>query len=214
MCARVCMMYVMSATTQLERVLYSHLPLPFPPYIYTYKYISPYLIIVFILGIPSTLNKLATNADGAWVLQPWPSWEMNRLGDCSALQFVQSFEIDPSTNMMWVIDVGSTATFSGDPDHTCPPKLMLIDLVTGLVDDSKTVVFTDQEASHTTNFLNDIVIDRERQICYITDTSEAGGIIGVYVTMHADWCVWGGGGTCLRVRVCACLCVHTWGCKK
>ena len=104
---------------------------------------------------------------------------MNALRDCSALQYVQSFEIDPTTNTMWVIDIGRTAIFGENPDNTCPPKLVLIDLYTGKVDPSMTVVFTDAEAGHTTNFLNDIVIDHIGQVCYITDASGNGAIIGV-----------------------------------
>ena len=32
--------------------------------------------------------------NGKAILQPYPSWEMQTIGDMSALQYVQSFEID------------------------------------------------------------------------------------------------------------------------
>ena len=76
-------------------------------------------------GVPSSLNLLVTR-DGAPVLRPWPSyvhmdmqarlhlcmhacvyrWRMNKEGDCAALQYVQSMEIDKD-GVMWIIDTGS-----------------------------------------------------------------------------------------------------------
>jgi hypothetical protein len=77
-------------------------------------------------GVPSTLNSIQP---GDTVLTPWPSWNMNAVGDCNAFQYVQSMEID-SMGRMWVIDVGSINLFSssGPRINTCPPRLVIIDI--------------------------------------------------------------------------------------
>ena len=58
-------------------------------------------------GVPSTLNVIIENPDAAatnvsHILRPYPSWEMQTVGNCSALQRVQSMEIDPQTGYMWI----------------------------------------------------------------------------------------------------------------
>ncbi|XP_071448647.1 major royal jelly protein 1-like [Hetaerina americana] len=116
-------------------------------------------------GVPSTLNWVPYNVselstDGEPLsppLNPFPSWEMQEVGNCSALQFVQSMEIDP-LGRMWVLDVGRRNIFSGSPDNSCPPKLVLLDLQ----HDNRvlhTFTFPDDVVSHTNNFINDLVID-------------------------------------------------------
>ena len=71
------------------------------------------------------------------------------------LQYVQSMEIDPSTGIMWVLDVGRQNIFDLFPDNTCPPKLVLIDIKSGRI--IKQHTFADTIANHTSSFLNDIV---------------------------------------------------------
>lgn len=135
-------------------------------------------------GIPSSLNKL-TVVESEWKMEPWPSWEMNRhSGDsastalnCTPLQNVQSMEIDPTTNLMWVVDVGRTEIFGDKPNNMCPPKLTVFDVATGRA--LNTVVFGPEVADPTTSFLNDIVIDAINQVGFITDASKKGGIIAV-----------------------------------
>ena len=75
-------------------------------------------------GVPSTLNKLGTCAralgywrvaqrvalpavyiDGKPLLQPYPSWEMQTINNYSALQYVQSMEVD-TQGRMWILDTG------------------------------------------------------------------------------------------------------------
>ena len=63
-------------------------------------------------GVPATLNKLvlgldnnATDTNEKYLLEPFPSWEMQREGVQGDLQNVQSMTID-NNNIMWVIDVG------------------------------------------------------------------------------------------------------------
>lgn len=60
-------------------------------------------------GVPSTLNVVVKSTSGntdEYVLRPYPSWEMQTLGECEALQGVQSMEIDPHTGYMWILDTG------------------------------------------------------------------------------------------------------------
>merc|ERR1719343_325841 len=71
-------------------------------------------------NVPSTLNELITNEEGNYVFKPWPSWEMNKWGDCTKLQYIQSMEIDDS-GVMWAIDAASPATVGlGGEEGTCP----------------------------------------------------------------------------------------------
>ncbi len=49
-------------------------------------------------GVPSTLNRISiSNQQKSPPLIPYPSWKMNKFGDCDALQYVQSMEIVPQT---------------------------------------------------------------------------------------------------------------------
>jgi len=131
-------------------------------------------------GVPSTLNAYnpANDPNKTYLLNSWPSWEKNKVGDCSAFQYVQSMEID-SLGRMWVIDVGSVNIFvSNGRVNTCPPKLVIIDIATQIV--LRTHVFSPEVASYTESFLNDIVVDQKRGFAYITDTAgpnNAGGIV-------------------------------------
>ena len=128
-------------------------------------------------GVPSTLNKVVPAAGDDTVLEPFPDWDSNRIGDCAAFQYVQSMEIDPNTGFMWIIDTGrvNTSMQPAPPANLCPPKLVILDL-----ERSNNVVrsfeFPDHVVSHTSNFMNDIVldyVDGEAKFAYITDTRDA-----------------------------------------
>ncbi|PVD32475.1 hypothetical protein C0Q70_07914 [Pomacea canaliculata] len=124
-------------------------------------------------GVPSTLNRLVTR-DGKHVLQAYPSWEMQEVGDCSALQYVQSMEIDPNTGYMWIIDNGRTNTMESTPQNLCPPKLIIWDIEKNR--EVHRFIFPPDVASHTSCFLNDIVldyVDGRVAFAYITDTNDA-----------------------------------------
>ena len=130
-------------------------------------------------GVPSTLNRvvdLPAVGDGP-VLEPFPDWDSNTIGDCNAFQYVQSMEIDPNTGFMWIIDTGrvNTSMLPTLPANLCPPKLVILDL-----ERSNAVMrsyeFPDHVVSHTSNFMNDIVldyVDGAAKFAYITDTSDA-----------------------------------------
>ena len=97
---------------------------------------------------------------------------MNKLGDCDALQYVQSMEID-NDGLMWVIDTGRVDIFTS-ADNTCPPKLVIFDVATGeIVGDP--YIFPNEVAPYTSVFLNDITIDNINKVAYISDMTGANG---------------------------------------
>nr|BDD85307.1 yellow-x2 protein [Ischnura senegalensis] len=153
-------------------------------------------------GVPATLNWVPSAA-GEGVkgplstpLTPYPCWEMQEVGNCSAIQFVQSMEIDP-LGRMWVLDVGRRNFFTPTPDNSCPPKLVLLDLKEG-GRVLHTFVFPDEVASHTRSFLNDLVIDvsgggnGSDWYAYISDAmgdpaSGGGGIVVYHLGSDRAW---------------------------
>ena len=85
-------------------------------------------------GVPATLASIPLPKPGNFhnpspKLEPFPSWEMQLVGNCSALQNVQNVEIDPTNGYMWVIDSGRIDTLSQRPDNRCPPKIVVFDLI-------------------------------------------------------------------------------------
>lgn len=61
-------------------------------------------------------------------IEPFPNWETNQIGNCSALQFVQGIAID-SLGILWAVDSGRIETLlPGSSQVICNPKLMLFDL--------------------------------------------------------------------------------------
>lgn len=63
-------------------------------------------------GVPATLGwVVAPNNDGRTdpEIEPFPSWEMNQIGNCSALQFVQGIAID-ARGFLWAVDSGRVET--------------------------------------------------------------------------------------------------------
>ncbi|OWF45422.1 major royal jelly protein 1-like [Mizuhopecten yessoensis] len=125
------------------------------------------------LGVPATLNKIAVK-NGTSVLQAFPSWDMQELGNCHALQYVEGMEIDPNTGWMWIIDTGRINFLSTDGTETenlCPAKIVVYDINT--MEEVTRHEFPNEVVNHKTNFLNDIVIqysDNEPRFAYISDT--------------------------------------------
>ena len=141
-------------------------------------------------GVPATLNRIVRHGTGndvhEAIMEPYPSWEMNTLGDCRFLQYVQSMEIDPNTGWMWIIDVGRINLLPIDgssPQNLCPAKLVIFD-----IDKNKVVrsyEFPNEVVNRSSNFLNDIVLDYvngQVQFAYITDTFDAKIVIYDYLT--------------------------------
>lgn len=115
------------------------------------------------------------------VLESWPSWDMNKLGDCDALQYTQSMEID-NDNVMWVIDTGRVNIFTEEPDNTCPPKLVWLDTKTGEMV-GEPYIFPDSVVPYDSAFLNDIVLDVVDEVAYISDMTgvNADGTVGAVI---------------------------------
>jgi sugar lactone lactonase YvrE len=123
-------------------------------------------------GVPSTLNTLI-NAHpqkrfltSRTVLQPYPRWDMQKEGNCTAFQKVQNIEIDPKQGIMYVIDTGGRM-------FGCPAKLVIYDVKRDI--ELHRHVFPDEVVSRDTNYLNDLVMDYVHgkvEYLYITNTRE------------------------------------------
>ncbi|XP_058834304.1 protein yellow-like [Topomyia yanbarensis] len=133
-------------------------------------------------GVPATLGYFVrpeNNGRSDPEIVPFPSWEMNRRGNCSALQFVQGISVD-KYGIMWVVDSGRTETLQRGENHvTCPPKILLLDLKR-----NGTVImryeFPPEVVPAGANYLNKLVIDDAfGGFAYITDNS--GGDPGIVV---------------------------------
>lgn len=130
-------------------------------------------------GVPGTLNEVVVQEGSAPLLSPWPSKDAQDPSDCSKIQYVQSMEIDPE-GVMWVVDVGRKY-FNDEhaADNSCPPKMVLVDVVTAEVLDS--YVFPSYVAPYTGAFLNDIVLDVEHQVGYISSTGNNATDLGAVI---------------------------------
>ncbi|XP_063240986.1 protein yellow-like [Bacillus rossius redtenbacheri] len=78
-------------------------------------------------GVPATLATLPAASSGGPRLQPFPSWGMQRVGNCSALQNVRGLEVD-TDGRLWVADSGRVDVLGGDGQRLCSPKLVIFDV--------------------------------------------------------------------------------------
>lgn len=139
-------------------------------------------------GVPATLTRVSAmdTLDTAPLLQPYPSWEMNTLNDCNALQNVQNIEID-AKGQIWIIDGGHTSTLFPQPIEHCPPKLVIYDIRSNR---STTIYsFPENVATKENSFLYDLVVDSsDGGYAYITDNSgKDPGIIVYSVRDNRSW---------------------------
>ncbi|XP_076656180.1 dopaminechrome tautomerase [Halictus rubicundus] len=141
-------------------------------------------------GVPVTLGVTSAtpvNKMTAPPLEAFPSWEMQKIGDCSAFQFVQSMEIDPM-GRMWVIDSGRMSPLSVETKTTCPARLVILDLEkNGEI--LKTYEFPQHVARAGKAYLNDIVVDHEDGgMAYISDSDrDDPGIIVYSLQNNTSW---------------------------
>jgi sugar lactone lactonase YvrE len=120
--------------------------------------------------VPATLNKVV-KVNGQSVLEPFPSWQANTVGDAATrLQNVLGLEVD-SKNRMWLVDMGWVTGVNDTPDGA--QKIVVIDLNTGR--ELKRYAIPDSVADRKTSFLNDITIDEKREVAYITDSGNRSG---------------------------------------
>lgn len=83
-------------------------------------------------GVPVTIASLPAQPlqpNASPRLDPFPNWQMQELGNCTAFQFVQSMEVD-TEGRIWILDTGRTNILDGGgaAPSRCPPKLVIIDL--------------------------------------------------------------------------------------
>jgi sugar lactone lactonase YvrE len=114
-------------------------------------------------GIPATVNKIQV-VDGKPMLTAYPSWEMNQIGDPSALQSVLGWEID-ELNRAWFLDQGH---IEGQPCIEGAQKIVCWDI--GKNELIESIPITHEIASYTASFLNDLVVDNQNGFVYIADS--------------------------------------------
>jgi len=125
--------------------------------------------------VPATLSKVVVK-DGKKVLQPYPSAELNKVGDGHALQAVLGFEIDRN-DVLWILDQGHVA---GQPSIPGAEKLVLWDTRTNK--ELQRLEFDDSLSDKKCSFLNDVAVDNDTGFGYIADSGIfcdplAGGLI-------------------------------------
>lgn len=114
-------------------------------------------------GIPATLNRIV-EVDGKQMLEPFPSWEMNEVGNPAALQSILGFEIDEN-DVMWILDQGHVMD---KPSIDGAQKIVKWDLKTNR--HLGTIPIPDGVSSYVASFLNDICVDNENGFAYIADS--------------------------------------------
>ncbi|XP_065353986.1 protein yellow-like [Cloeon dipterum] len=85
-------------------------------------------------GVPATLAYAVypdAKGERSPRLNPYPSWELSREGNCEGLTSVFRVFID-ECNRLWAIDTGWSPSWLV-PDRICPVKVMAIDLKTDKV---------------------------------------------------------------------------------
>lgn len=113
--------------------------------------------------VPATLSKLVKK-EGQWVLQPFPNKAYNDINNPDGLKAVLGFEIDRN-NIMWILDQGHIA---GAPNKPGDAKLIGWDLTHNR--EIARYTFTNKEADFTCSFLNDVAVDNDAGVIYITDS--------------------------------------------
>ena len=95
------------------------------------------------------------------IVRPFPWSAMNKIGDCNALQSVQSVEVDINTGYIWMLDTGKS----------CDPKLVVYNLKKNA--EVFRYEFTANELGQK-HYLEDIVldyIDYRAAFAYISDSA-------------------------------------------
>ncbi len=114
-------------------------------------------------GIPATVNKVVMAA-GKPVLEPYPSPEMNKIGDPNALQCVLGWEIDEN-DRAWFLDQGHV---EGQPCIEGSQKIVCWDLKSNTLVDC--IPIPNEIANYTASFLNDIMVDNANGFLYTADS--------------------------------------------
>jgi len=122
-------------------------------------------------------------------LKPFPSWEVQKLGDCSAIQFVQSMQVEEEEEVVWLPDNGRE--FRSRRRKTCSPKLLLLSLKTNTILHQHE--FPSNIVPRSGSFLNDIAIniadkDGQGKFAYISD-SDRGVLVVFSLAQDRSWTV-------------------------
>jgi sugar lactone lactonase YvrE len=113
--------------------------------------------------IPATLSKLVKKGK-EWKLQPFPNKALNDINNPKGLKAVLGFEIDRN-DVMWILDQGHV---SGQPSGPGDEKLIGWDLKTGK--EVARYEFTEQDSDRKCSFLNDVAVDNDAGVVYISDS--------------------------------------------
>ncbi len=113
--------------------------------------------------IPATLSKLVKKGK-EWKLQPFPNKDLNDISNPKGLKAVLGFEIDRN-DVMWILDQGHVA---GQPSGPGDEKLIGWDLKSGK--EVARYEFTEQDSDRKCSFLNDVAVDNDAGVVYISDS--------------------------------------------
>lgn len=114
-------------------------------------------------GIPATVNKIIM-VDGKPLLSPYPSLEMNEIGNPAALQSVLGWEID-ELGRAWLLDQGHV---EDKPCTEGQQKIVCWDLRRNEL--VETINIPSEIAAFNASFLNDLVVDNKNGFIYIADS--------------------------------------------
>jgi len=115
-------------------------------------------------NVPSTLNKIVFVKEKPLLL-PYPNAWMNSLNNPDGLRNVLGFTIDKKQRM-WILDKGDVAGETDTPDNA--QKIVIYDMLKQKV--IQTFIIDDSLADRDKSFLNDITVDTENDIAYISDS--------------------------------------------
>lgn len=131
----------------------------------------------YLRGVPVTLNTVPYKHEQHWweqiffqrnespKLQPFPSYEMNKVGDCDALQLAHALDID-QFGRLWVIDVGRVNILEEIEMHgdfvinLCPAKLVIFNVNNVIF----TYIFPNDVVPRTNNIIKDIQVACETEV--------------------------------------------------
>lgn len=128
----------------------------------------------YLLGVPVTLSTVPYSNRYHWwepffmlhnespKLNPFPSYEMNKLGDCDAIQSAGALDID-SFGRLWVVDVGRINVLGpyqmkGEAINLCPAKLVIFDVKYGRSDLIFTYTFPENVVPNATAIVKDMQV--------------------------------------------------------
>lgn len=129
-------------------------------------------------GIPVTLAEIradSANGSSSPPLSAYPSWSLQQLNNCSALQSVHSVEVDEQDNL-WILDNGAVEELE-TTRRVCPPKLVIVSLNNNSVVRSVTVP---ENVLIEDSTLTCMTLDKEARVAFIADSNVQSSAFLVY----------------------------------